>query len=173
MNSNPLLKTAVNFGAMSGLGSFAVFLGLYYKGINPLGNASWLGAWIPVVFICIATKICRDRFLAGEISYGQAMKIGLTTAMAASFLFALLVYIFATLIDNNVITMYKNEFLQGMEDTKFMFSDEMYEQTIESMDKITIINIAFTDFLAKMLGALLLTLVTAAIYRKQNIEPEG
>ena len=72
--------------------------------------------------------------------------------MKKIFLFALLVYIFATLIDGNVITMYKNEFLKGMEETKFMFSDEMYEQTIENMDKITIINIAFTDFLAKMLG---------------------
>ncbi|HKR06345.1 MAG TPA: DUF4199 domain-containing protein [Bacteroidia bacterium] len=168
MNSNPLLKTAVNFGAMSGLGSFAVFLGLFYKGINPLGNASWLGAWIPVVFICIATKIYRDHFLAGEISYAQAMKIGLTTALAASFLFALLVYIFTTLIDDNVISMYKNEFLQGMEETKFMFSDEMYDQTIANMDKVTIINIAFTDFLAKMFGALLVTLITAAFYRKQN-----
>jgi hypothetical protein len=173
MNSNPFLRTSLNFGAMSGLGSFAVFLGLYYKGINPLGSASWLGAWIPIVFICIATKNYRDHFLAGEINYGQAMKIGLTTAMAASFLFAFLVYIFASLIDNNVITMYKNEFLQGMEETKFMFSDEMYDQTIENMEKVTIVNIVSTDFLAKMLGALLVTLITAAVYRKQSSEMEG
>lgn len=163
----------MNFGAMSGLGSFAVFLALYYKGINPLGKAAWIGAWIPVVFICMATKIYRDRFLAGEISYGQGIKIGLTTAMAASFLFVLLVYIFASLIDYNVITMYKNEFFQNMEETKFMFSDEMYEQTIEDMHKSSIINIAFTDFFAKMLGAFIVTLVTAAIYRKQNAEMEG
>jgi uncharacterized protein DUF4199 len=173
MNSNPLLKTAVNFGAMSGLCSFAVFLGLYYKGINPLGNASWLGWWIPVVFICIATKIYRDRFLAGEISYGQAMKIGLTTAMAASFLFVLLIYIFASLIDSNVVTMYKNEALKGMEETKFIFSDEMYEEAIESIEKINIRNIAFNDFLTKMFGALLVSLVTAAVYRRKKQEMEN
>ncbi|MEP7171229.1 MAG: DUF4199 domain-containing protein [Bacteroidota bacterium] len=172
MNSNPLLKTAMNFGAMSGLGSFAVFLGLYYKGISPLGNASWLGAWIPVVFICIATKNYREHVLGGEISYGQAMKIGLTTAMAASFLFVLLIYIFATIIDGSVVEKLKAEQIEQLDFSKLYFGDDFYSDLKDNVEKLTIKEIAFNDFFMKMIGALLVTFVTAAIYRKQNPEIE-
>jgi hypothetical protein len=172
MNTHPLFKTAINFGAMSGIGSFAVFLALYYKGINPLGNASWVGAWIPVVFICIATKYYRDHFLAGEISYGHAMKIGLLTAMAASILFALFVYIFVTLIDSTIVTTFKNEKLFELEETKFMFGDEFYDKMVDGIEKINISTIAFNDFFIKMIGGLLVTFVTAAVYRKKNPEME-
>ena len=172
MNTHPLFKTAMNFGAMSGLGSFAVFLGLYYKGINPLGNASWVGAWIPVVFV-IATKYYRDHFLAGEISYGHAVKIGLLTAIAASFLFALLIYIFVTLIDSTIVTTFKNEKLLELEETKFMFGDEFYDKMVEGIEKINITTIALNDFFTKMMGALLVTLVTAAVYLNRTLNRRG
>jgi hypothetical protein len=173
MNSNPLLKTALNFGAMSGLGSFAVFLLLYYNGVNPLGNATWVGAWIPIVFICIATKNYRDHFLAGEITYWQAVKTGMATAIAASFLYAFLIYIFVTLIDGNVVTAFKNEKLLDLEQTKFMFNEDFYEKMVDEIDKFTIGTIAFNDFFMKIIGSFLVSLITAAIYRKQHSELQG
>ena len=166
MKTNPLFRTALNFGAMSGLASFLVFLALYFKGLNPLGTASWLGAWIPVVFLCIATKNYRDHALGGFINYGQGMRIGLLTALAASFLFALLIYIFVTIFDSNVIELYKNEMKAGLEETKFMFSDEMFDKAMEGFEKLTIVTVAYNDFFIKMVGGLLVTFITAAIYRR-------
>lgn len=167
MNPNPFVRTILNYGALSGLASFAVFLALYYKGMNPMGAASWMGAWIPVVFICLATKRYRDDYNEGFLTYGQGFKTGLMTTFAASLLFALLVYIFATLIDHSMLEMYKTEMRNGMEETKFIFSDEMYERGLESIEKLTITTLAYNDFFMKMLGGLVVSLITAAIFRRQ------
>lgn len=172
MNTNPLLRTTLNYGALSGIASFIVFLAIYFKGMNPLGSVSWIGAWIPIVFICLSTKFYRDHYLSGFMTYGQAMKTGLLTALAASFLFVLLIYIFATVIDASIIEQYKNEMRSGMEETKFMFSREMFEQGMESIEKLTMATISYNDFFMKMIGALLVSLITAAVYRKQPAEFE-
>lgn len=172
MKTNPLLKTAINYGAMSALASFAVFVALYYKGLNPLGPGSWLGAWIPIVFICLGTNFYRSHCLNGFISYGQSFKIGFLISLASGFLFALLIYIFVTLIDGNVIEVYKEEMRIGMEEAKFIFSRDMYEQGLESIEKLTITTIAYNDFFMKVIGGVLVSLITAAIYRKQPAEFE-
>jgi hypothetical protein len=94
------------------------------------------------------------------------LSLGLMTALSASFLFALLIYIFVTIFDSSVIELYTNEMKAGLEETKFMFSDEMYDKAMEGFEKLTIVTIAYNDFFIKMVGALLVTFVTAAIYRK-------
>jgi hypothetical protein len=166
MTGNCLSKTAVNYGAMSGLASFIVFLALYFKGVNPLGTASWLGAWIPIVFIILSTKFYRNHCLEGFITYGQGMKIGLWTSFAAALLFSLLVYIFVTAIDGNVIQLYKNEMQSGLEETKFMFSKQLYDEGMESIEKLNGTTIAYNDFFMKMIGGLIISFITSAMYRK-------
>jgi hypothetical protein len=166
MTNNCLSKTAVNYGAMSGLASFIVFLALYFKGVNPLGNASWLGVWIPIVFIILSTKFYRTQCLEGFITYGQAMKIGLWTSFAAALLFSLLVYIFVTIIDGNVLELYKNEIRSGLEEIKYMLSKQLYEQLMENNEKETIAMIAYKDFFMKMVGGLIVSFITSAMYRK-------
>lgn len=172
MNFSPLWRTALNYGAMSGLTSFLIFLALYYKGMNPLGPASWLGAWIPIVFICLSTKYYRDRILGGFISYWQGFRTGMLTAICGSFLFALFIYSFTKIFDGTIVEAFKSDALRGMEDAKYIFSDEMYDQGIESIEKINMGNIATNDFFTKILGGLLISFITAAFYRRLPSEIE-
>jgi len=169
---NTLRKTAINIGALSGLSSFAAFILMYAGGMNPLGKASWLGSWIPVVFICIATKIYRDQAGGGYITYWKAFQAGVFTSMAGAFLFALLIYIFGTLVDVSLIEKYRNEILAEMEMTKMFFNAEFYDLTLESIEKITMSQLAQNDFLLKVLGGTLVSFVTAAIFRKLPAESE-
>ncbi|MFI5220132.1 MAG: DUF4199 domain-containing protein [Bacteroidia bacterium] len=166
MSITPLWRTALNFGAMSGISSFGLFLILYVKGINPLGPSSWLGAWIPVVFICIATRYYRDRILGGFITYWQGFRTGMLTAICGSFLFALFIYSFAKIYGTDIVELFKNDAIQGMEDAKYILGDDLYDQGMESLEKITIGTMASNDFFTKMLGAVLVCLITAAAYRK-------
>lgn len=170
---NPFLKTATNFGVLSGLASFIIFLVLYYKGVNPLGRLSWLGAWIPVVFICIATKYYRDKITAGYLRYWSAFKIGINTGIFASLLFVLLVYIFGRVYEPGFVDAHKTEMLAAMEEMKMYFSEEFYEKGVEGIEQTTISELAYNDFFMKVLGAAIVSFITAAVYRKLPPEIEG
>jgi hypothetical protein len=167
-----MIRTALNYGAMSGLGVFAIFLILYFAKINPLGNASWLAAWIPVVFICKSTQHYREHELEGFISYGQAWHIGTLTGIAGALLSALLVFIFCKVYDASLIDTFKNENLSQLESVesqlKGMFGDGMYDKAVESFQRLDVRTVASSDFFNKTIGAILVSLVTASIYKRDK-----
>ncbi len=167
-------KTAVNFGAMSGLSCFAIFVILYKMGINPLGPGSWLAVWIPPTFIVIATKRFRDYECGGFISFTSAFRTGLLTAMSGGLLYALLIYIFGTLIDATLLDNFKALMLADLEQTEGMIrsvvGDSVYEQSIEEMKNTTLKSIAMTDFLYKFFGGVIISLITAAFLKRNHPE---
>jgi hypothetical protein len=164
---NPSGEVMLNYGAMSGLSSFAFFLLLYYTGYNPLGQASFLGSWIPIIFICLATGYYRDKLMAGQISYWQSFRIGFLTASSGAFLYALVVFIFASLVSNQLVEDYKNEMMEGLEKTKSILGESFYETNMENLDKTTLFTLVSGDFFSKTLGGFFISLVTAGFYRRQ------
>jgi len=163
---NPTGKVMLNYGAMSGLCSFVFFLMLQGMGWNALGQASLLGSWIPVVFICLATGKLRDHFLGGFITYGQAFRLGFLTACSGAFLFALILYIYGTAVNHELIEVYKSDVLEDLEKTKSILNDTIYEASMESLDKTTMFTIASSAFFSKTFGGLLVSLITAGFYRR-------
>lgn len=175
-----LWKVALHFGAMSGLLSFLGFLLIYFSGNSPFGKLSWLGAWIPVLFIVLATRYFRDHLSDGNIKYVEALRIGINTVFAASFLFALLVYIFGTVIDAGIVAQYKAEALEEFSKAEEFYGDEFMDnymgenatnQAIENIEETTLYRITFADFSTKMLGGFLVTLITSWIFsrKKKNL----
>jgi hypothetical protein len=130
-------KTTFQYGTWSGLAGFAMFILLHLSGLNPLGRASWWGSWIPVLFICLATRQAREKVYAGFISYWQAYRTGFLTAFFSALLFALLAY----------------------------------ENAEQSISELTMATVAYNDFLLKVLGGVLVSFVTAAVFRKQPPQP--
>jgi hypothetical protein len=162
----PRLRTAMHYGALSGIGSFLIFLAIYWKGSNPLGAASWLGAWIPVVFLCISIKYFRDKLLGGFITYGQAFKTGVMTTLFASLLFGFMVYIFSYLTHAAFLQAHIQEALLGLEQSKMFFNDELYAEMEEKIESLSINEVVLNDFFTKMLGGLIVSLFAAAYYRR-------
>ncbi len=175
MENRPVLLTAMNFGAMSGLGSFLIFLLIYWTGTSPLGPASWLGSWIPVVFMVYATINYRDKESGGTLSYWRSFRVGFLTAACGGFLFALLVYVFGMVIDPDMVDHFKQEslkYLQQTEDlSKSVFGEEIYDSSVENIEKLTLANICSQEFMNKTLGGLLTAFVTAAILKKSSSTP--
>lgn len=172
MPPTPVLKTALNYGAISGLCSFAFFLLLYFTGLFPLGPASWLGCWIPVVFMVFGTRHHRDHELNGNISYWTAFRGGFLVATCGGLLFALLLYLFGTVMAPGFTDMFKQESYNALEQTKSitesMLGKGMYDEAVRNIDKITLSSIAFQEFMYKSLGGLLAAFITAAAIRRSN-----
>jgi hypothetical protein len=162
----PRLRTAMHYGALSGIGSFLIFIAIYWKGSNPLGAASWLGAWIPVVFICISIKYFRDKLLGGFITYGQAFKTGLMTTVCASALFEFMVYIFGYFTHEAFLQAHIQEALMGLEQSKMFFNDELYAEMEKEIENLTMNKVVLNDFFTKMLGGVIVSLFAAAYYRR-------
>lgn len=166
------MRTALQYGAYSGLSCFAFFLLLYYSGHNPLGKWSWLGAWIPIVFIAVGTKHFRDVVLDGYINYGKALSIGTLISAAAAITFSLLVYCFGSVIATSLAEMQFNDAVNTLEKGKDILGEEWYEKTMtqleESKNTITTASIAFNDFFSKSLGGFIVSLIVAAFYKREK-----
>ncbi len=167
-----MLRYALHFGGIQGVATFAIFLLLYWMGINPLGNASWLGAWIPVLIIAKATRSYRDHELEGFISYSEGFRMGLFTAIAGGLLSALLIFIFCTLVDSTIVDEFKEQTLSQLElveaQMKGLMGDTLYENAVETYNNINLQSIVSSEFFNKLLGGLIISLITAAIYKKDK-----
>ena len=167
-----MLRYALHYGGIQGVATFALFILLYILGFNPLGNASWLGAWIPVLIISKSTRSYRDNELEGFISYGEGFRMGFLTAAAGGLLSALLVFIFCTLVDGTLIDEFKNETLLQLEQVesqiKGLLGEEFFDDIIDSYNKINLQVVVTNDFFNKLLGGLIISLITAAIYKKDK-----
>ncbi len=166
MNDNNLAKTALHYGAMSGLSVFLFFMVLYFGGMNIFGAASILGIWIPVIFIIIATKFHRDHNLGGAITYGQGFSIGLFTSLFSATLFGLAFYLFGTIYEGSLLSSYKTQAAISLEDGKGILSDALFEKAMDSIDLVTMSSLAFSESFNKLLGGGLVSLITAAIFRR-------
>ena len=168
MNQNSVLKTALQYGAYSGLSSFIFFLVIYFTGHNPLGAASWLGAWIPIVFIVLGTKYHRNNDLEGYMNYGRGLGIGTLIALCASIIISMSIYIFGTVVDAKILEPYLNEMMEATEKAKSFMSEELYDKGMEQITKMTMKDVAWSNFYNVILGGFIVSLITAAIYRKEK-----
>ena len=107
MNNVSPINTALKYGAINGLATFAFFILLYALGKNPMGSWSVLGWFIPVVFTVIAIRNYRNKDLGGYITYGQGLGAGLLVSIFSGFLVAVLVYSFISIYATNIPQMHR------------------------------------------------------------------
>ena len=167
MEGNLSIKTALHYGALSGLSVFLFFLVIYFSGYNVFGAAPFLGFWIPVVFIVLATRFHRDHNLAGSMSFWQGFSIGLFTTFFSATLFGLAFYLFTLVYAPDLLEIYKTQAELSMEEGKALLSEAMYEKAMEGIEQVTLGSLAFSESFNKVIGGVLISLVTAAIYRRK------
>jgi hypothetical protein len=167
-----MFRHALNYGGLLGIGTMTVFIILYKMGYNPLGNASWLSAWIPVVVIAKSTAAYRNEELEGYMSYGEGFRIGVLTGAAGGLLSALMIYIFCTIVDASIVDDFKTQTLDQMQlvekQMRGLISDNMYDKAIEAYNNISIQSIVTSEFSNKLIGGILISLITAAVYKKNK-----
>lgn len=163
------LKISVVHGILSALLSFVVFLILYFVKTNPVSGApTWLGIWIPILFICLAIKKDRDENLGGYINYGRALGTGMLVTLTAATLYSVLIFLFGTYIGTDIVDTMKNETLLAMEKAKGILGEEMYDRALSDIANMNMAQIAFGDWQKTILGGFIVSLIAAGVFKKKR-----
>lgn len=165
MNQSPLMKTALHYGVLSGLTYFVFYLLLYLTGMNVFGMAGFLGIWIPVVFIILATRNYRESQPGLQLRYGQAFAVGIFTTLFSSSLFGLCYYIFGTLYATDLLELYRIQAELSLEEGKNILSENMMDLAMEGIENTTMSSLSFSESFNKLLWGGVVSLITAAFLR--------
>ncbi len=168
MSEGKMFKTAIHYGSLSGIAVIVFYIALYYGGFNVFGQMSFLGVWIPIVFLVMATKYHRSHNLGGFMTYRQGLAVGFATTIFSITLFGLFFYLFGTVIATNLLDLYKSQAAESLEQGKGLLSERMMDKAFESIDTMTISSLAFSESFNKMIGGVIATLIIAAIYRRKQ-----
>lgn len=168
MNDNGLYKTALFYGSLSGIAIFIFYIVLYFSGFNIFGPISMIGVWIPIVFIIKATRFHRDHHLGGFINFKQGFAIGFFTTAFHVTLFGLAFYLFGVLYAGDLIEMYRAAAVESEAAGRAVFSDTLIDQTMESVDLVTMPTLAYSQSFVKMFGGAIVSVFTALLLRRNQ-----
>lgn len=160
----------MNYGTIGGLVSFALFIILYATVHNPLGEVSYLGLWIPIVFIVLAVRSYKYQIGEGYITYGKAFRTGAYTGFFIAFLFSLMLYLFMKIYDPSILDRHKTYLFEELELRKDLWSESFYHLSLESIDKTTLGSLAWNEFSLKFIGAFITSLIVAAIFKSPRVK---
>ena len=166
MGDQAVYRTALYYGTLGGIAIFLFYIVLYISNLNLFGPVSMLGVWIPVVFLIKATRFHRDHNLSGFMTYRQGISIGFFTTAFHVTLFGLAFYLFGVLYAGDLIGMYKSAALDSEEAGRAVFSENIIDQTLESIEAVNMATLAYSQSFVKLVGGILTTLVIAAIFRR-------
>lgn len=161
-------QLAYIYGGVASITSFIIFVLLYIFGSNPFGNLSWLGAFIPILFIVMGSIKVRDELFGGIISYSKVFITGMIITVAWSLGFAILAFLFCQFIEPNIITWHIQDTLVNMEQASQFLSEEMMEAAMEEIEKMTLFDVIQGDFINKIIGGLIISLISSAFIKKNE-----
>jgi hypothetical protein len=165
-----------NYGAICGLAMFAITLSLWIFNIFPLGTASFYFSWIPLVFMYVATKMLRENFLRGAITYWGAFKAQMLVISSYGVLYVLLVYIFGKIIYPDLVSDYIQVYLKELSLSKkemYQVLGQGYEayedRMIDEIKKSTLTSILFKEYFNKLAGGAFFALILS--FKLKRINP--
>ena len=171
---NTQFRTSLYYGFFSAISCFIFFLIIYFIGKNPVGNWSWLGFWIPILFMILGVKAHRDIDLGGTINYGHALGTSFIVAVSGALMFAILAYLFGILIGTNIPSMMISESAEQIEKAKQYMGETMYEKAMMSLEEMkgntfyALFKIMLGDFEGKVIGGFIVSLLVAAFMKKSG-----
>jgi hypothetical protein len=162
------LKIPLNYGTIAGIAVFIVYVLNFLIGFNPFGNASWLAAWVPFVFIYLTIKNVSQKEFNGYISYWQAVRVSVVMVLIYATLGNMLNFIFFNFAAPHVFDEFINLTLEELEKMESFLGAEMYEKMVEEFEKTTLTSYVFSNTLNQILGGTILALIFAGFMKKNR-----
>jgi len=161
-------KIPLNYGTIAGIAVFVVYVFNYLIGFNPFGNASWLAAWVPFVFIYLTIKNVRQKEFNGYISYWQAVRMSMVMVLIYATLGNMLNYIFFNFAAPQVFDEFINQAIEELEKIESFLGAEMYEKMVEELEKATLESYLFSNTFNQIIGGTILALIFAGFMKKNR-----
>ncbi|MCC7303001.1 MAG: DUF4199 domain-containing protein [Bacteroidia bacterium] len=162
-----LLNNASIYGLITGIALvvFSMILNMLEMRNSPLG---WLGMVIMAAGMWYGTTQWRDRSLGGYITFGKAWQAGTMISVFVGIIIAIFTYIYLTYVDPGSLD---KELIKAEE--KMMDDGQMTEEQIQmAMDMtrkfMSPVILAITAVISYVIFGMLISLITAAISKKEN-----
>lgn len=160
-------KLALKWGLISGVATMLYSTLLYTTGLFNNPSASWVTIILAVVFITLAMREFRE-LNGGYLSYGEGVGLGTLTAAISGLLSATYGMIYTSFIDPTIMDQIIEANRERMEE-QGQLSDEQIEAAMETMQAFQSPGITFfVGVLGAVLGGLLISLIVAAIMRRNR-----
>jgi len=168
---NPsILINALNWGLIIGLASIVYSVVLYMLNLSFNQAFGYAGVLIIIAGLAIAMKNYRDNVLGGIMSFGKAFGFGMLIIIVAALLSAIFTYLLFAVIDT------------GLSERALEFtSEKMLKRGVPEAQLDVILEraakfqkplpMAITGFITSVLGGVVLSLIMAAIFKKE--EPQA
>lgn len=161
-------NTSLKYGFYGALIGVVFFYLLLFSGNSPWGSASWMGSWIP----CISAYFSLKTFIYysddDSFKFSTLFRISFITIFYQALFYNILTVVISSFIQTNAIEIYKNELIQNAEQMKAMLSEQMYNQLILELQNLTHSTLAFWDFIYKLMGGTIVSLILASIFRPRS-----
>jgi hypothetical protein len=161
-------RTPLIYGLFGAILGFVFYLMLLFSGNSPWSSASWMGCWIPGVTALFSIKKIQTINPGLNFPFSEVFKIALITIVAQAMIFNLIALIFGLFFGANAIQMYQQEFIEYAEQIKTLIGDEKYVQLQEELQKTTLVSLTFGDFMNKIIGGIIVSLILAGILKNNK-----
>lgn len=163
-----LLSNSMQYGAMTGIGLFIVFLIANLAGIAGQKTLQQILSYsILILGIVVGTKSYREHVLNGRLTYGQGLGSGTLISFFCAILISFFTFLYLKFVDASMIDMIMKEAEKNMIDQNL--SDEQIEKSLEIVKKFQTPGIiAAIGVFSYTLMGFVFSLVTSAFLKKGN-----
>ncbi|MCC9167125.1 DUF4199 domain-containing protein [Pontibacter harenae] len=169
MFNQAIVRVGVRYGVICGIACFAFLLMFYFVGANPLGELGQF-SYLPIPIALFLGIRYYKTFFDAELGFLRGLRVGLSvsfyTALTASLLVAILLYLVGPALIQQHAQEMKALFEQTREEQVKLFGEQTFEQGYKALDNLTPSMLAADDFMKRMLIGGVLSLVLAVFFRK-------
>ncbi|RAV99864.1 DUF4199 domain-containing protein [Pseudochryseolinea flava] len=172
MKRSPLVMTGLRAGAVAGLLTLALMIGLFYMNRHPLLMAPYLDFRIIVfgVFIFFAQKEFRDYIQEGVLYFWQGMMIALICFTVANIISALGMQIFG-LLEKTFVTVYVEQMRSYLstfpEQEVKRIGKEVFDSNFKALSSTNVFDLTISFFAKGTFIGLFVSVIVSIILRKQ------
>ncbi len=159
-------NTTLKYAGYGALLSFVVMILLLVSGNSPWSSASWMGCWIPGVTAYFALKIYHQN--NSDSSYGVSLRRSIMVIFFQALFYTLAAIIFSLVVNTGAVDLYQTEMMANAAQLQTMMGEEMFTQLAKELENLSFSTLAFWDFIYKLIGGFIVSLILASIFRKNN-----
>lgn len=163
---NIMIKTSMNYGAITGLVMIVASLIFYSIGILFSSSFQFLNYFIILGAIYVSCRKYRDEMMEGALSYGKALIFGTLVIFFASIIYGFYTYVLYQL-DPEMISKYLEVIKQALRERNM--DQEQYDTMINFYKMIiSPLFLAFSEILGKTILGFLFSLIISYFIKKND-----
>lgn len=166
-NEQGLLKPAMNYGAVLGIGLVAISLIFYLVGLQESSFSGYLSYAVIAVALYLSINHFRDNALGGYISYGRSLGLGALICLFASVIVGFYTYIFLAFVDQSLIDLGMKEAYNELLDSG-MSEDEAAQNMEMASSFMTPGFFAFSAFIGTSFFGFIEALIISIFTKRED-----